>query len=311
MGTLGRYSSSPRHYMSVGTCDAATRPLKRKQPEPPPAELYFIAPTTEQRGRNGDMEKKLEGMLSSSHTFQQWLSVHLTASSSAVPVPASTDAPPATSTSAAASKIRAVLEELEIRHSLEHFHLKIHNSFDFEQRRPLAGCRLTVIAGGGRDGGPHAASSCMSCDLSCPLAVGVGAQVSDDVTSADSLLSESAYSRVWIDAKARPMLVFTPVRHVERLSELDDCELHDLLHCIHAALNARGLHRFNCAIVNHGNFRNHAHLHVKLRFSPHVFASAVRKWTPEEQQKIERIREFAAKAEKQCRQDGAQGKVEE
>ena len=299
---------------AAGAADAATRPLKRKQPEPPPAELYFIAPTTEQRGRNGDMEKKLEGMLSRSHTFQQWLSVHLTASLSADPVPAVTGAPPspaATSTSAAASKIRAVLEELEIRHSLEHFHLKIHNSYDFEQRRPLAGCRLTVIAGSGHDGGPHAASSCMSCDLSCPLAVGVGAQVSDDVTSADSLLSESAHTRVWIDAKGRPMLVFTPVRHAERLSELDDCELHDLLHCIHAALNTRGLHRFNCAIVNHGNFRNHAHLHVKLRFSPHVFDSAVKKWTSEEQQKIERIRAFAAKSEKQRRQDGAQGKVEE
>ena len=285
--------------MSAGGDAEATRSLKRKQPEPPPAaELYFIAPATEKRGRNGDMEKKLEGMLSSTHTFQQWLSVHLTASSSAEPVPSAAGAPPspaATCTSAAASKIRAVLGELEVRHSLEHFHLKIHNSFDFEQRRPLAGCRLTVITGSGHDGGPHAASSCMSCDLSCSLAVGVGVQLSDDITSADSLLSESAHTRVWIDAKGRPMLVFTPVRHVERLSELDDCELHDLLHCIHAALNTRGLHRFNCAIVNHGNFRNHAHLHVKLRFSPHVFASAVRKWTPEEQQNIERIRAFAAK----------------
>jgi hypothetical protein len=301
---------------AAGAADAATRPLKRKQPEPPlAAELCFIAPATEQRGRNGDTEKKLEGMLSSSHTFQQWLSIHLTASSFAHPLPSSAGAPPlsppTSSDSAAARKIRAVLGELEVRHSLEHFHLKIHNSFDHEQRRPLAGCRLTVIAGSGRDGGPHAASSCMSCDLSCSLAVGVGVQLSDDVTSADSLLSESAHTRVWIDAKGRPMLVFTPVRHVERLSELDDCELHDLLHCIHAALNTRGLHRFNCAIVNHGNFRNHAHLHVKLRFSPHVFDGAVSKWTLEERQKIDRIRAFAAKAEKQRRQDGVQGNVEE
>ena len=136
--------------MSAGGDAEATRSLKRKQPEPPPAaELYFIAPATEKRGRNGDMETKLEGMLSSTHTFQQWLSVHLTASSSAEPVPSAAGAPPspaATCTSAAASKIRAVLGELEVRHSLEHFHLKIHNSFDFEQRRPLAGCRLTVIS---------------------------------------------------------------------------------------------------------------------------------------------------------------------
>ena len=71
------------------------------------------------------------------------------------------------------------------------------------------------------------------------------------------------------------------------------------------------MHQFNCAIVNHGNFRNHTHLHVKLRFSPRVFDSAVRKWTPEELQKVERIKAFAAKADKQRRQDGAQGKVEE
>jgi hypothetical protein len=130
--------------------------------------------------------------------------------------------------------------------------------------------------------------------LTCSLAVGVGASSSLCVTSSDSLLSETAQTRVWIDAKARPMLVFTPVRHVERLSELHDCELHDLLQSIHTVLTTRGLNVFKCCIANHGSFRNHAHLHIKLRFPPILFENATKKWSQVERQKLERIKEFAA-----------------
>jgi hypothetical protein len=273
--------------------DSPSHALKRKQPEPPPAATVYFGPIVEKRGRNGLMEQKMEGFLSRTHTFQQWLAANLSVDVFLYPAISPSGAPPLPSpTSAAVRIMRQVLSELEVHHSLQHFHFKIQNPFDFEKRRSLPGCTLTVLTGGHPDG-PLATTRCMSCDLSCPLALGVGGSSSVDATSADSLLSETKLTRVWIDAKARPMLVFTPVRHVQRLSDLDDCEFHDLLHSIHTALTTRGLH-VQCAIVNHGDFRNHAHLHVKVRFSPRVFENALRHWSQDEQQKLERIRSFAA-----------------
>lgn len=43
--------------------------------------------------------------------------------------------------------------------------------------------------------------------------------------SRDSLVEEREHVRIWLDAKARPMLVVTPLPHKERLSELSDEEL--------------------------------------------------------------------------------------
>ena len=282
--------------------DSPSHALKRKQPEPPPAATVYFGPMVEKRGRNGLMEQKMEGFLSRTHTFQQWLAANLSFDVSLSPAVSPSEALPLPSealplpspTSAAVRIMRQVLSELEVHHSLQHFHFKIQNPFDFEKRRQLPGCTLTVLTGGGHPDGPLTTTRCMSCDLSCPLAVGVGGSSLVDATSADSLLSETKLTRVWIDAKARPMLVFTPVRHVQRLSDLDDCEFHDLLLSIHTALKTRGLHGFQCAIVNHGDFRNHAHLHVKLRFPPRVFENASRQWSQDEQQKLERIRSFAA-----------------
>jgi hypothetical protein len=60
-------------------------------------------------------------------------------------------------------------------------------------------------------------------------------------------------------------------RHVQVLTQL------------HVVLTARGLSRFQCVIVNHGSYRNHAHLHFKVRFPPHIFEAAVRQWSTREQ----------------------------
>ena len=242
----------------------------------------YFGPLVEGCGHNGATEKRLEGYLTRTHTFQQWLAQNLSASHCAEQC------------SPAVRIVRHVLAEIESTHALEHFHFKVQNPFDYETRRLLPGCTLTVIAGD-KPGGPHKAATCMSCDLACSLAVGVGAEsvpAAIAITSADALLVESAHTRVWIDAKARPMLIFTPRRHAERLSDLDDVELEDLLRAIHTALTTRGLRTFRGAIANHGDFRNHAHLHVKVRFPPHEFEKC--KWSADERQKLARVRAFAA-----------------
>lgn len=80
------------------------------------------------------------------------------------------------------------------------------------------------------------------------------------MTSADTLLFSLDHHNVWVDAKGRSMLIITPKRHVERVTELTDDELVEL---------AMQLRKFDAklAIVNHGAFQNHAHLHLKLAFA--------------------------------------------
>jgi hypothetical protein len=75
-----------------------------------------------------------------------------------------------------------------------------------------------------RRDGPIAAAQCMSCERDCPLSVGVGRGhgAADHLTSRDTAVTEfvSPHHNAWLDAKARPMLVLTPKRHVRRLAEL-------------------------------------------------------------------------------------------
>jgi diadenosine tetraphosphate (Ap4A) HIT family hydrolase len=71
----------------------------------------------------------------------------------------------------------------------------------------------------------------------------------------------SEHTNVWIDAKGRRALIFTPKRHVERVSELSPEEWVDLLGLV--ARFATGATR---AVINHGSLQNHAHLHLKLFF---------------------------------------------
>lgn len=84
------------------------------------------------------------------------------------------------------------------------------------------------------------------------------------VTSADTLVLELPRCRCWLDAKGRPMVVLTPVAHRERLAELDEGDLSDLLAALPEAMARLSLPRIECVLLNHGDRRNHAHLHVKV-----------------------------------------------
>jgi diadenosine tetraphosphate (Ap4A) HIT family hydrolase len=77
--------------------------------------------------------------------------------------------------------------------------------------------------------------------------------------SSDCIIHQTEHTNVWIDAKGRRALVFTPKRHVERVSELAAAEWIDLLAAV--AKFAAGATR---AVINHGALQNHAHLHLKL-----------------------------------------------
>jgi diadenosine tetraphosphate (Ap4A) HIT family hydrolase len=60
------------------------------------------------------------------------------------------------------------------------------------------------------------------------------------------------------------MWVITPKQHLERLSELSQPQLIDLFRTAAAVVAEMGCSSFNTMILNHGDSRNHAHLHLKV-----------------------------------------------
>jgi diadenosine tetraphosphate (Ap4A) HIT family hydrolase len=124
-------------------------------------------------------------------------------------------------------------------------------------------------------------SACISCDT-------------DNVVSRATLLKQTELMHWWIDAKARPNYVITPVRHAERLSQLHDDELYalwaDAARLLTEETGSCDAAPFLSLIVNHGRFRNLAHVHLKLRFAELEFEREVRaRWTAERRQQVQRI----------------------
>jgi hypothetical protein len=65
---------------------------------------------------------------------------------------------------------------------------------------------------------------CSSCDVNLSLATLLGASAKsplDDIPNSVLLLLAGEHARAWLDAKKRAMVVVTPKRHVERISELE------------------------------------------------------------------------------------------
>lgn len=232
-------------------------------------------PLRSARARDGGQEHT--GVVDPHLSFAEWLATH---AANVVPT------------------VRSILRALEgPPRGYTDFHLKFANGFDHVRRRPLPGCHVTAFSGSGGPG-PARPLRCMSCDLETPLSMGVGCAatgggVTHEVTARHSLLHESAHTRVWMDAKARPMLILTPKRHAEALSDLSDDELGDLFATLSATLHARGLETLHCAIINHGTYRNHAHVHLKVRFSAFVYDRAVRtSFSADEQRRHAAIQAF-------------------
>ncbi|KAA8493796.1 hypothetical protein FVE85_4933 [Porphyridium purpureum] len=78
--------------------------------------------------------------------------------------------------------------------------------------------------------------------------------------------------RACVDAKARPVFVLLPTRHVERLAAL---RMRELLQLLLAAGHMARRFGFVSLRLNQGAFRNHAHLHLKLELNEEAFRSAL------------------------------------
>jgi hypothetical protein len=80
-------------------------------------------------------------------------------------------------------------------------------------------------------------------------------------------------SRFWIDAKARPMIVATPVPHVERVTGFEsERERQGFFQDISEYIREHTLQTHLLrVVVNHGTCQNHPHLHVKLYLTKQGF----------------------------------------
>lgn len=199
-------------------------------------------------------------------------------------------------------KFRDVCNELD-ELKLKDFHFKVSNCFDHDLRRSLPGWDISVSyrvyeEGISEQKGPLQVPRCMSCDLDCPLELGVKGDGDLDAggpTARDSLIFQGEHARAWLDAKGRPMLIVTPVRHHERLAALCDAELLALWRTAMQQLARLGLRHFNAMAINHGRNRNHEHLHLKVKLRAWEFDRAVQRADPDVRRRLDTIRAFAAR----------------
>eukprot|EP00250_Pteridium_aquilinum_P014567 c22065_g1_i1 orf=98-1078(+) len=150
---------------------------------------------------------------------------------------------------------RDVAGELEGFRQLVDFHMKIRDGEgDF---------RIEVFFGEERNG-PEV-SPYDDCIMCCPDANLFVGQV-PGMAAGECILEEFSYRPYAIcrlDAKGRSGFSVTPVRHVERMSDLDDNELYAMWSVAVRTVRHIGI-PFVSLIMNHGTYRTLYHLNLKV-----------------------------------------------
>ncbi|CAG8528550.1 2116_t:CDS:1 [Acaulospora colombiana] len=181
------------------------------------------------------------------------------------------------------SFFRNITNTIESVKGMEHFSLSIVQSIDRfyvgivdadESRKP-----------------PIKTLNCISCDVKSET--NKISRINYPPTARETT---TKLHNIWIDAKARPMFVITPVRHVERLSGCTDEEVFSMfslaVQVLYEEVRASKAPwrdvRFTKMILNHGNCRNVEHLHLKIRMPGEDFRYYVeRGWDEAKKQKLE------------------------
>jgi diadenosine tetraphosphate (Ap4A) HIT family hydrolase len=177
----------------------------------------------------------------------------------------------------AASYFRRIVTLLEDDNQILDYHLKLRHNFNRNNQLDV----LIYFNDPNRTENPSSASICISCEPTHEL-------------SMKSLLSEQQYTRAWLDARARSKLILTPIRHVERLSDLtdEDGEMEafwrDAVDLVDRECNQLEQYYPNM-ILNHGTYRNHAHLHLKINFRDDIWNTRI---APQHQDQIKEIKQL-------------------
>jgi len=155
--------------------------------------------------------------------------------------------------------IRGILDQIETEQNLEHYQMAFVDP------------PFHVGIGVPRHMSPTRNEKCLSC-------------CENPISLISQLDFPSSFHNVWLDAKARPMLVITPRRHIERLSEMSDQELSNFFLTIARVLSSLGYGQpgskvsYQRMVLNHGNARNLKHLHLKISFKKDVWGEIQQGW---------------------------------
>lgn len=180
------------------------------------------------------------------------------------------------------------------------FHLRVEK----KKTKPSEG-RLTIrdVKDGVKD--CHRGGDCSSCDPELSLGQLLESIVSSPLRLIPNrllLLRDLRLCRVWLDAKARPMIILTPRRHVERLSELSAEECRDLFLDLADATkdvaDKVGAAALEKVVVNHGRAQNHPHLHFKVALSRKGFEEYVLEMPIEQREQYGKVVAEVARAKK-------------
>ncbi|KAL3138606.1 hypothetical protein ABBQ32_006372 [Trebouxia sp. C0010 RCD-2024] len=105
---------------------------------------------------------------------------------------------------------------------LKDYHFKVQNGWRGST------WKVVLLHGNPSRAGPIVCSQCMSCDLTCPIKLGITGHGKEGLCSGDTLLTDAdgIHShpdlRCWLDAQGRDKLIVTPVNHLSSLSEMDN-----------------------------------------------------------------------------------------
>lgn len=150
---------------------------------------------------------------------------------------------------------------------------------DFHMRlRPFHRQGLTIYVQYDNDderSDPPQTSLCISCDMNNPL-------------SKSSLLEEHSTTRIWLDGQLRNKLIVTPRRHIEKLSEMTQEEMLDFWRVTQVFLEQRQC-PWQSMILNHGNYRKHAHLHMKINIKPEYWNRSIKNKYREKIQEMDQL----------------------
>jgi diadenosine tetraphosphate (Ap4A) HIT family hydrolase len=192
----------------------------------------------------------------------------------------SVDLPDLVKTHRAASYFRQLVNLLEHDHQIVDYHLKLQHNLTRNNQLDV----LIYFGDPNCTTDPSTTSVCISCDSTHELSMA-------------SLLSEQQHTRAVLDARARSKLILIPIRHVKRLSELidEDGEMeafwHDAVELVNREVGQLENYYPSMAL-NHGTYRTHAHLHLKINFTDNIWNRII---APRHLEKLQKIKQLLQK----------------
>lgn len=179
---------------------------------------------------------------------------------------------------------RDVAGELEGFRQLRDFHMKIRDGEgDF---------RIEVFSGDDRlgpDASPY--NDCIACCPDTNLFVGQ----EPGMAAHECILEEFScrpYAICRLDAKGRSGFSIMPVRHVERMSELDDDELYAMWSVAVRMVRHIGI-PFISLIMNHGIYRTFHHLNLKVWVDNELHKQYRATWSEDRKELWDRLQKYA------------------